>query len=124
MFEFIEVFYNRQRGQTGLGHLTPAEYADKWRSNYGEPSHKQLRVQDPGSRPFSHSSQSSWKMPKERAAGGADVGSVGGALRGSILLVGDGASVNTAASEKGNCGGGQVKPLHAQRQKANAARSA
>ena len=31
LFEFIEVFYNRQRHQTGLGHLTPAEYADKWR---------------------------------------------------------------------------------------------
>ena len=31
LFEFIEVFYNRQRHQTGLGHLTPAEYADKLR---------------------------------------------------------------------------------------------
>ena len=31
LFEFIEVFYNRQRHQTGLGHLTPAEYADRWR---------------------------------------------------------------------------------------------
>jgi transposase InsO family protein len=31
LFEFIEVFYNRQRHQTGLGHLTPSEYADKWR---------------------------------------------------------------------------------------------
>lgn len=31
LFEFIEVFYNRQRHQAGLGHLTPAEYADKWR---------------------------------------------------------------------------------------------
>ena len=37
--EFIEVFYNRQRPQTGLGHLTPAEYADKWRRNRGEPNH-------------------------------------------------------------------------------------
>ena len=27
LFEFIEVFYNRQRHQTRLGHLTPAEYA-------------------------------------------------------------------------------------------------
>jgi putative transposase len=27
LFEFIEVFYNRQRHQTGLGHLTPVEYA-------------------------------------------------------------------------------------------------
>ena len=35
LFEFIEVFYNRQRHQTGLGHLTPAEYADKWRHDHG-----------------------------------------------------------------------------------------
>jgi putative transposase len=28
LFEFIEVFYNRQRHQAGLGHQTPAEYAD------------------------------------------------------------------------------------------------
>lgn len=28
LFEFIEVFYNRQPHQAGLGHLTPAEYAD------------------------------------------------------------------------------------------------
>jgi transposase InsO family protein len=34
LFEFIEVFYNRQRHQTGLGHLTPAEYADKWRRGH------------------------------------------------------------------------------------------
>jgi len=38
LFEFIEVFYNRQRHQTGLGHLTPAEYADKWRRDHGEPN--------------------------------------------------------------------------------------
>jgi putative transposase len=31
LFEFIEVFYNRQRHQAGLGHLTPAEYHDRWR---------------------------------------------------------------------------------------------
>ena len=31
LFEFIEVFYNRQRHQAGLNHLTPAEYADHWR---------------------------------------------------------------------------------------------
>jgi putative transposase len=31
LFEFIEVFYNRQRHQAGLGHLTPTEYADHWR---------------------------------------------------------------------------------------------
>lgn len=37
LFEFIEVFYNRQRHQVGLGHLTPAEYADKWRHDQGEP---------------------------------------------------------------------------------------
>ena len=37
LFEFIEVFYNRQRHQAGLGHLTPAEYADKWRHDQGEP---------------------------------------------------------------------------------------
>ncbi len=36
LFEFIEVFYNRQRHQTGLGHLTPAEYADKWRHDHGQ----------------------------------------------------------------------------------------
>ncbi len=35
LFEFIEVFYNRQRHQPGLGHLTPAEYADKWRHGHG-----------------------------------------------------------------------------------------
>lgn len=34
LFEFIEVFYNRQRHQVGLGHLTPAEYADKWRHDH------------------------------------------------------------------------------------------
>ena len=38
MFEFIEVFYNRQRHQAGLGHLTPAEYADKWRHDHGQPN--------------------------------------------------------------------------------------
>ncbi len=27
LFEHIEVFYNRQRHQTGLGHRTPVEYA-------------------------------------------------------------------------------------------------
>ena len=37
LFEFIEVFYNRQRHQPGLGHLTPAEYADKWRHDRGHP---------------------------------------------------------------------------------------
>lgn len=31
LFEFIEVFYNRQRHQAGLNHLTPAEYHDRWR---------------------------------------------------------------------------------------------
>jgi transposase InsO family protein len=36
LFEFIEVFYNRQRHQAGLGHLTPAEYADKWRRDHGD----------------------------------------------------------------------------------------
>lgn len=34
LFEFIEVFYNRQRHQAGLDHLTPAEYADKWRHDH------------------------------------------------------------------------------------------
>jgi putative transposase len=38
LFEFIEVFYNRQRHQSGLGHLTPAEYADKWRRDHGDPN--------------------------------------------------------------------------------------
>jgi len=27
LFEFIEVFYNRQRHQIALGHRTPVEYA-------------------------------------------------------------------------------------------------
>ena len=26
LFDYIEVFYNRQRHQAGLGHLTPADY--------------------------------------------------------------------------------------------------
>jgi putative transposase len=30
LFEFIEVFYNRQRHQTGLGHRTPTEYMQAW----------------------------------------------------------------------------------------------
>jgi transposase InsO family protein len=38
LFEFIEIFYNRQRHQAGLSHLTPAEYADKWRHDHGEPN--------------------------------------------------------------------------------------
>ncbi len=33
LFEFIEVFYNRQRHQAGLGHLTPAEYAANYRND-------------------------------------------------------------------------------------------
>jgi putative transposase len=33
LFEFIEVFYNRQRHQAGLGHRTPTEYADHWRQS-------------------------------------------------------------------------------------------
>lgn len=28
LFDYIETFYNRARHQTGLGHLTPAEYDD------------------------------------------------------------------------------------------------
>jgi hypothetical protein len=38
LFEFIEVFYNRQRHQASLGHVTPTEYADKWRHDHGEPN--------------------------------------------------------------------------------------
>lgn len=38
LFDFIEVFYNRQRHQAGLGHLTPSEYADKWRHDHGQPN--------------------------------------------------------------------------------------
>jgi transposase InsO family protein len=38
LFEFIEVFYNRQRHQASLGHLTPTEYADKWRHDHGQPN--------------------------------------------------------------------------------------
>jgi len=26
LFDYIEVFYNRQRHQTGLGHQTPVEF--------------------------------------------------------------------------------------------------
>lgn len=33
VFEYIEVFYNRQRHQTDLGHLTPAEYAANYHSD-------------------------------------------------------------------------------------------
>jgi hypothetical protein len=29
LFEFVEAFYNRQRHQAGLAHLTPDECADK-----------------------------------------------------------------------------------------------
>lgn len=36
LFEFIEIFYNRQRHQPGLDHLTPAEYADKCRHDHGQ----------------------------------------------------------------------------------------
>lgn len=51
LFEFIEVFYNRQRHQAGLGHLTPAEYADKWRHDQGH-NLSQNRVQETGSPPM------------------------------------------------------------------------
>ena len=34
LFEFIEVFYNRQRHQAGLDHLTPAEYLARWRASH------------------------------------------------------------------------------------------
>jgi hypothetical protein len=30
-FDFIEVFYNRQRHQAGLDHLTPTAYLQRWR---------------------------------------------------------------------------------------------
>lgn len=33
LFEFIEVFYNRQRHQTNLGHLTPTEYHQTWQQH-------------------------------------------------------------------------------------------
>ena len=32
LFEWFEVFYNRQRHQAALGHRTPAEYAATFRS--------------------------------------------------------------------------------------------
>jgi transposase InsO family protein len=32
LFEYIEVFYNRQRHQTALGHLTPLEYRQRFAS--------------------------------------------------------------------------------------------
>ena len=38
LFVFIEVFYNRHRHQGGLRHLTPTEYADKWRHDHGQPN--------------------------------------------------------------------------------------
>jgi putative transposase len=31
LFDFIEVFYNRQRHQSSLEYLTPAEYLPRWR---------------------------------------------------------------------------------------------
>ena len=31
LFQFIEVFYNRQRHHAGLDHLTSAEYLERWR---------------------------------------------------------------------------------------------
>lgn len=34
LFEFIEVFYNRQRHQAGLDHLTPADYLARWRQRH------------------------------------------------------------------------------------------
>ena len=34
LFEFIEVFYNQQRHQAGLDHLTPAEYLARWRDRH------------------------------------------------------------------------------------------
>ncbi len=34
LFEFIEVFYNRQRHQARLGHLTPADYLAHWRADH------------------------------------------------------------------------------------------
>lgn len=34
LFEYIEVFYNRQRHQAGLDHLTPAEYLARWRARH------------------------------------------------------------------------------------------
>ena len=54
LFVSIEVCYNRQRHQTDLGHLTPAESADKRRRNRGEPNHASHRVQDSESRPDCH----------------------------------------------------------------------
>ena len=44
LFEFIEVFHNRQRHQADLGHLTPAEHADKWRHDHGQPNLPQPRA--------------------------------------------------------------------------------
>lgn len=34
LFEFIEVFYNRQRHQARLGHLTPADYMQAWQHHH------------------------------------------------------------------------------------------
>jgi hypothetical protein len=38
LFEFIEVFYDRQRHQPGLSHITPVEHGDRWRQGPGEPN--------------------------------------------------------------------------------------
>ena len=32
LFEYIEIFYNRQRHQTALGHLTPLEHRERFAS--------------------------------------------------------------------------------------------
>ena len=37
LLELIAVFYNRQRHQASLGHLSPTEFADKWRHDHGQP---------------------------------------------------------------------------------------
>ena len=37
LFEFIEVFYNRQRHQAGLDHLSPTEYLARWRAHHEPP---------------------------------------------------------------------------------------
>jgi hypothetical protein len=62
LFEFIEVFYNRQRHQAGLGHFAPAEYAARFRE-------RPPRVQDPGSTPGRARPGRGWYRMRTRGAG-------------------------------------------------------
>ena len=68
LFEFIEVFHNRQRHKPGLSHLTPTEFADKWRHDHGHTDLLQPRVQDSGSRSSYRCSPTAPPAQRRRAA--------------------------------------------------------